>query len=316
MKRIVAVSVLSWLVYACASTTPQPVQPQIMHGVASWYGQEFAGRTTANGEIFDPLLLTAAHRSLPFGTLVDVKNSKTNQVVRVRINDRGPYVGNRLIDLSYAAAQQISLVEPGSGDVDVYIVRMGKGELEPPAPYVVTVPDKVDPLPVVTAPAPAKVVAVAPAPVVVAPPPAPADFSVQVVEERKGVVTETRRQVSPDGRTIETVDVATSKPVPAPPRVAPDRGTAAALDRAQAPRPVAPVHVTADGKFVVQVGAFAQEANAKSLQERLTHIGQQSWIDRTTLFRVKIGPFATRDQAIKTRENLEAAGISAIIVGN
>ena len=55
-------------------------------GVASWYGQEFAGRTTANGEIFDPLLLTAAHRTLPFGTVVDVRNSKTGQTVRVRIN--------------------------------------------------------------------------------------------------------------------------------------------------------------------------------------------------------------------------------------
>ena len=86
--------------------------------VASWYGEEFAGRTTANGEIFDPLLLTAAHRTLPFGTVLDVTNPKTADR-RVRINDRGPFIGGRVIDLSYAAAQQIGLIEPGIGEVDM-----------------------------------------------------------------------------------------------------------------------------------------------------------------------------------------------------
>src|SRR5206468_11175278 len=108
--------------------------------VACGNGQEFAVRTTAIGEIFDPLLLTAAHRTLPFGTILDVKNSKSGKAVRVRVNDRGPFVGNRMIDLSYAAAQQIGLVEPGSGDVDVRIVSVGRGDREPPAAYTVTVP--------------------------------------------------------------------------------------------------------------------------------------------------------------------------------
>src|SRR4029077_7238634 len=112
--------------YARPTPPPPPAVTQVenLHGVASWYGQEFAGRTTANGEIFDPLLLTAAHRTLPFGTVVDVKNSKTGQTVRVRINDRGPFVGNRMIDLSYAAAQQIGLIDPGSGEVDVAVVSV------------------------------------------------------------------------------------------------------------------------------------------------------------------------------------------------
>jgi rare lipoprotein A len=93
------------LIAGCTTAPPRPAaQPPEAttpaHGVAGWYGQEFAGRTTANGEIFDPLLMTAAHRTLPFGTLVDVKNPKTGQTVRVRVNDRGPYIGNRLIDLS------------------------------------------------------------------------------------------------------------------------------------------------------------------------------------------------------------------------
>src|SRR3954453_18323110 len=121
-----------------------PAQPMSSHGLAGWIGQEFAGRTTANGEIFDPMLMTASHRTLPFGPLLDVRNPKTSQTVRVRVNDRGPYVGDRLIDLSYAAAQQIGLIEPGKGDVDLTIVQIGKGEREAPAPFTVNVPDVAD----------------------------------------------------------------------------------------------------------------------------------------------------------------------------
>src|SRR5258708_29902174 len=127
------------LAFACTTTrkttTPPQTQPTNQQGVASWYGQEFAGRTTANGEIFDPMLFTAAHRTLPFGTIVDVRNPKTNQTVRVRVNDRGPYIGNRTIDLSYAAAQQISLINPGSGDIEMTVARVGQAEHQPPAPY-------------------------------------------------------------------------------------------------------------------------------------------------------------------------------------
>src|SRR6266542_3817326 len=111
MKRLALLALL--VAWGCATAPKLQPVPEAMHGVASWYGQEFAGRTTANGEIFDPMMLTAAHRSLPFGTIVEVKNTKSSKLVRVRINDRGPYVGDRLIDLSYAAAKVIDLIEPG-----------------------------------------------------------------------------------------------------------------------------------------------------------------------------------------------------------
>jgi len=125
----------------CATTVVQPKSSEPMNGTASWYGQEFAGRTTANGEIFDPMQLTAAHRTLPFGTVLDVRNARSGQVVRVRVNDRGPYINDRVIDLSYAAALQIGLIEPGSGPVELAVVKLGRGDREPPAPYVVTVPE-------------------------------------------------------------------------------------------------------------------------------------------------------------------------------
>ena len=267
---LLAAAVAGLLLSACA-TAPPPQQSQLIRGTASWYGQEYAGRTTANGEIFDPLQLTAAHRTLPFGTVVDVKNMKTGQTVRVRINDRGPYIGNRMIDLSYAAAQQISLVEPGSGEVEVAVVKLGKGDREPPAPYLVTVPE-IKPVPS------ADVVASVPAVV----------DSVQVVEEHAGV--ETRRQVSADGRRIENV------PVGQPPVVI-----------KMPPRTMA-------GRFVVQVGAFAQELNARLLQDQLSHLGEKSYIEHAELYRVRIGPFATRDEAIRMRSRLETVGLSAIVV--
>ena len=110
-KAALGLGIVLVIAAGCRSATTTKVSPTEgtqtpastpTHGIAGWYGQEFAGRTTANGEIFDPLIMTAAHRELPFGTIVDVKNPKSGATVRVRVNDRGPYIGNRLIDLSYA----------------------------------------------------------------------------------------------------------------------------------------------------------------------------------------------------------------------
>jgi len=91
-------------------------------GLASWYGKEFKGRRTASGEKFDPTELTAAHPSLPFGSLVRVTNTKTGQNVVVRINDRGPYTHKRLIDVSQAAARELGLIGPGSGHVSIALL--------------------------------------------------------------------------------------------------------------------------------------------------------------------------------------------------
>ena len=91
-------------------------------GVASWYGRGFAGHRTASGERFDPADYTAAHRTLPFGSRVRVTNAAGHSVV-VRINDRGPYSGHRVIDLSQAAAAEIGLVGAGSGRVTLSLIN-------------------------------------------------------------------------------------------------------------------------------------------------------------------------------------------------
>jgi rare lipoprotein A len=96
-------------------------------GYATWYGARFAGRRTASGEPFDPWALTAAHRTLPFGTWVKVTRIDTGQSVRVRITDRGPYGGpgqRRIIDLSRAAAERIDLLRAGVAPVKVRVIGL------------------------------------------------------------------------------------------------------------------------------------------------------------------------------------------------
>lgn len=91
-------------------------------GVASWYGKEFHGRTAANGEIFDMNAMTAAHRKLPLGTIVRVVNLVTGKQVHVRINDRGPYIPGRMLDVSHAAAVELGMVEAGISIVHLEVI--------------------------------------------------------------------------------------------------------------------------------------------------------------------------------------------------
>lgn len=95
------------------------VHGEIERGLASWYGERFHGRRTASGEPFDMHAMTAAHKTLPFGTQVRVRHATTGQEVLVRINDRGPHVRGRIIDLSRAAAAAIGLVQTGVAPVVV-----------------------------------------------------------------------------------------------------------------------------------------------------------------------------------------------------
>jgi rare lipoprotein A len=91
-------------------------------GIASWYGHPYHGRTAASGEIYDMEQFTAAHRTLPFGTWVRVVNLGNTKIVDVRINDRGPFIESRIIDLSHAAARAIEMIGPGTARVRLDII--------------------------------------------------------------------------------------------------------------------------------------------------------------------------------------------------
>ena len=117
------------------STTPTPIV-QGERGIASWYGHPYHGRPTASGEIYNMYDMTAAHRTLPFGTRVTVHDLENGQDVTVRINDRGPFVEGRIIDLSYAAAQAMRM--PGIAQVYLEILGLGGGGA-PPGVFAVQV---------------------------------------------------------------------------------------------------------------------------------------------------------------------------------
>jgi rare lipoprotein A len=97
--------------------------PASQQGLASWYGGVHDGRTAASGEVFDSQALTAAHRTLPFGTKVRVRRLDSDESVVVRINDRGPFAGSRIIDVSQAAAYRLGMREPGVARVSVEVVE-------------------------------------------------------------------------------------------------------------------------------------------------------------------------------------------------
>lgn len=99
------------------------VTDTLIQGKASFYGSEFNGRKTANGEIYDETALTAAHRTLPFGTVLRVTNLRNGLSVIVRVNDRGPFHPNRVIDLSKNAAEEIDLIQYGVTDIEAEILE-------------------------------------------------------------------------------------------------------------------------------------------------------------------------------------------------
>jgi len=126
---------LSLFFIAACATVPRPVEPKVGYreeGIASWYGEEFHGRRTANGEVFDMNGLTAAHRTLPLGTVVKVTNPQNGRSVQVKVNDRGPFVSGRLLDLSYGAANQLGMVGAGTARVTIEVVRLA-GSIAPAA---------------------------------------------------------------------------------------------------------------------------------------------------------------------------------------
>ncbi|MEM1095637.1 MAG: septal ring lytic transglycosylase RlpA family protein [Bacteroidota bacterium] len=96
---------------------------EIERGIASWYGPGYAGNRTASGEVFDPDAITAAHKTLPFGTRITVVHLGNGREVTVRINDRGPFVRGRVIDLSRAAAERIGMIDEGLAEVRLILAK-------------------------------------------------------------------------------------------------------------------------------------------------------------------------------------------------
>jgi rare lipoprotein A len=146
MKKSIGLVMVCLLLAAVSCSTgknirSEPTQPPVetrsdfyQSGIASWYGDDFQGKATADGEIYDMHKLTAAHQTLPFHTLVEVENQENGKKVLVRINDRGPFLKDRIIDLSLQAAQRLAMTDKGTAAVTLRVLRMNAASVPAGSP--------------------------------------------------------------------------------------------------------------------------------------------------------------------------------------
>lgn len=124
-RRMILLAFLLFLIFVLSYAQFQKYE----YGIISWYGEEFAGKKTANGEVYDPQKLTAAHRIYPFGTLLEVENLENGKKVTVRVNDRGPYAANRILDVSKKAAETLGFLKRGTVYARLTLIKLGDNKV-------------------------------------------------------------------------------------------------------------------------------------------------------------------------------------------
>ncbi|WP_235537631.1 septal ring lytic transglycosylase RlpA family protein [Sphingopyxis sp. Root214] len=272
---------------AGATYTPADIPDYDDVGYASWYGEELAGRPTANGEIFDPAGISAAHKTLPLPSYVEVTALDTGRTILVRVNDRGPMVGDRLIDLSRGAAEQLGLTD---GVAAVRVRRTNPPAAEraqlrsgKPVPERIATPESL--LAILRSKAkalPVPKTAVAAVTPVTAQPAAP-------IASGKAKPGDDRFVVEGPGTTKPA-----SKPAPV------------AKPATATTKPAAPVA----GKYAIQVGAFSSETRANAAAKAVGgHVAKAG-----TLWRVRVGPFASDAEARGALGKVKAKGFRDAVV--
>jgi rare lipoprotein A len=252
-------------------------------GIASWYGPDFDGETTADGEIYDMNALTAAHRTLPLPSMVRVTNLENGRQIALRVNDRGPYANNRIIDVSRRAAQLLGFEQQGTAQVRVEIMEEESRQLaalygaqpQPASPAIAASSDAADSTQQVAAAAPAgtlTAVALPPPPGAAAAPGAPVAVK-RIAKPIVGTAT-TGAGPLPDGKVV-----------------------------------VVPVRKTA---MFIQAGAFTDVTNANRLQMKLASLGPARIVPAVVgsqkFYRVRVGPIASLLDADQLLDRVVAAG--------
>ncbi|MFN3629446.1 MAG: septal ring lytic transglycosylase RlpA family protein [Casimicrobiaceae bacterium] len=238
-----------YTVFGVSYTPMTRLVPMSERGMASWYGRKFHGQRTAIGEVYDMFAMTAAHPTAPLPSYARVTHLRNGRSVIVRLNDRGPFLHGRIIDLSYAAAHRLGIAQAGSGEV---LVELLAPPFDGASLALSAGPTSVPP-----------------------PPPAPAATS-----------------------SLDTVVPYSSLPPSEP------FGQAASAS------------ASAD-RFVVQLGAFGNFANARAFQARMQASlnAAVQMRQRDGLFRVQLGPFPTRAEAARAQREAEAVlGTSLILI--
>jgi rare lipoprotein A len=281
--------------------TPAAAAGHVTRGTASWYGSQFNGRRTANGERYDMRSLTAAHPSLPFGSLVQVTNLANGRKVVVRINDRGPFGHRRVIDVSYAAARQLGMAGAGTARVELAVL---------PAVY------RYDP-----AAQPAQPILLAAAG---APPPSAA---AAVAPDQSQLLPGQPTWPSPlAGEAVVAAAPEQQPPLPgqpAPPALASadpgasptQAGAAGAVTATTRTAEPAATRKAGPAHFTVQVGAFGEVERAGELQLRLASRYPEAAIHSDGIWnRVQVGLFGDREEAEALRREITELGLAAVVV--
>ena len=263
-------------------------------GIASWYGPDFHGKLTANGELYDMNEVTGAHKTLPLPSIVRVTNLENGRSLMVRINDRGPFVNGRIVDLSRRAAQLLGYEQAGTAKVRVEVVDDQSRQLATSMPRD---PNEAEPAPSVVAAPRAPVVAQE-----LPPPGSPPPLKAPPAPSTPAANAAAPKLTAP---TKAAANVAAADP-PA--------GQAASVNpKLIAPPPPVVTQVAAGPtNMYVQAGAFTQFDNANRLRATLSPMGQtnisQVQVDGQQLFRVRVGPIGDVNAADRMLDRIIKAG--------
>lgn len=299
----------SYVVYGKTYYPKQSSRGYVERGVASWYGTKFHGRKTSSGERYDMHQMTAAHKTLPLPTYALVKNLENGRSAIVKVNDRGPFVGDRIIDLSYAAAKKLGVDKKGLAQVEVVSIDPRDHDGKVPKPFQVAAESqrqyKPERKPLrSTGPA---VVATVPNPR-----PEPAVRSSSAPSTPLASVS----SLGPSSITPSSGPTPAQAATPTPART-PETTLAA----------VPAVASAAGTPLYLQVGAFGTKDNAEQLRRRLTGLLQDPVQVREAshgvaagqprLYKVQVGPVASRSDADDLSRKLASLGIArALVVSN
>jgi rare lipoprotein A len=315
-------------------------------GVASWYGAEFEGRSTANGEIFDPNRLTAANTTLPMPSIVEVTNLQNGRALQLRVNDRGPFVDGRLIDVSRRAAQLLGFETRGTTPVEVKILKDESIEVAEEAlrnSGQVQVADAAPGATIASAGPPPALDASA------APPARAPDETAPRARARTAMLRPTHRPRPAMAQVVAmrpAPEMAQAPPGPIRDQPARSGAGYAALSRfaliapaeaatlpaitrpiphrdtrpgpARTPEmPFSRSRIVADagaasGRLYIQAGAFSSSENARRVQSRIAPLGSvrvtSASIDGLEIYRVRLGPVASKEQADRLLQRVVSSG--------
>jgi rare lipoprotein A len=281
-------------------------------GIASWYGTDFHGKATANGESYDMNDLTAAHRTLPLPSIVRVTNLDNGRSMTLRVNDRGPFARNRIIDVSRRGAQLLGFERQGTAKVRVEVMAAESEQLAQVYRGSTTLGQALARTPSLPDPsAPMTVVAAMPPPAVTAPPPAPgADGTMlgapilappPVASASAATIEQVPLAPPPGLGAPRPTAVAAPRPMPAPPPA-----LVAAVD---APQPgivtVEPVRST---QIYVQAGAFSQRANADRVRQSIGGRVTTVQVSGAPVHRVRVGPLRSVEEADQALSRVAQSG--------